>query len=166
MISTNGSNQPSATKLVSGILGDFQDLMRQQFELIKAECRADWQKSKEAGLFFLLSLVPVGCGVILLAFMLAHLLHWLTSPADADPASLPLWGCYGIVGACLVILGVIFVVAGWSKARSVDPMNGESVKAMEENVHWLKGTVAGGNRLEQSDPWAKRGEFRAPADHG
>lgn len=166
MISKNGSNQPSATNLVSGILGDFQDLMRQQFALIKAECLADWQKSKEAGLFLLLSLVPLGCGTLLLSFMFAHLLHWMTLPADTDPASLPLWGCYGIAGACLVILGGILFAVGWSKLRAVNPMHGESIQALEENVHWLKGTVAGGNRLEQSDPWAKRGEFRAPADHG
>ena len=150
MISTNGSNEFSTTKLVSGILNDFQDLAWQQFALVKAECLADWQKTKEIGLLLCLSLVPAGSGTILLAFMFAHLLHWLTMPAGSDPASVPLWACYGIVGAILVGIGAACFVVGLKRLQSLNPLLGESAKALEENAHWLKSTVESGNRLPLS----------------
>jgi len=147
MIGTNGSNEFSTTKLVSGILSDFQDLVRQQFALIKAECLADWQKTKEVGFILWISLVPAAAGTILLAFMFAHLLHWLTLPAGTDPASLPLWACYGIAGAVLVGIGGVLFMVGLRKLQSFNPLLGASAKALEENVHWLKSTVESGNRL-------------------
>ena len=147
MISTNTSNEFSATKLVSGILSDVQDLARQQFALIKAECLSDWQKTKEVGFILWLSLVPAAGGTILLAFMFAHLLHWLTMPAGSDPATVPLWACYGIAGAILVGIGAILFVIGLRKLQSLNPLLGESAKALEENAHWLKSTVDSGNGL-------------------
>jgi hypothetical protein len=155
MISTNGSNEFSATKLVSGILNDFQDLARQQFALIKAECLSDWQKTKEVGLILCLSLVPAVGGTILLAFMFAHLLHWLTMPVGSDPASIPLWACYGITGAILMGIGAALFVVGMRKLQSLNPLLGESAKALEENVHWLKsaGEPSNGLPLPRSAEW-------------
>jgi hypothetical protein len=147
MISSNGSNGFSTTKLVGEILSDFRDLARQQIALIKAECLADWQKTKEVGFILWLSLVPVASGTILLAFMFAHLLHWLTMPSGSDPASIPLWACYGIAGAILAAAGGVLFMVGMRKLQSFNPLHGESVQTLEENVHWLKGTVGGGNRL-------------------
>ena len=149
---TNGSaNQFSTTKLVGGILSDFQDLARQQLALIKAECLADWQKTKEAGVILCLSLVPLASGTILLAFMFAHLLHWLTMPAGSDPAGVSLWACYGMVGVVLVGAGAALFFAGWKKWQASNPLHGESIQAFEENVHWLKREVgseeSGGNDI-------------------
>jgi Putative Actinobacterial Holin-X, holin superfamily III len=147
MISTNNINEFSTTKLVGGILDDFQDLIRQQFALIKAECLSDWQKTKEIGLLLCLSLVPAGSGTILLAFMLAHLLHWLTMPAGSDPASVPLWACYGIAGAILLGIGAALFVLGLRRLQSLNPLLGESAKSLEENVHWLKSAAEPSNGL-------------------
>jgi len=159
MVSSNGSNGYTATTLVSGILGDFQELIQQQFALIRAECAADLQKTKQAGLLVGLSMLPLGCGTMLLAFMLAHLLHWSTLPAGSETAGLPLWGSYGIVGSLLVIAGGVLFLVGWRKLQSLNPLAGESVQALEENVHWLKARVSGGNRLQEANPWSKRSEF-------
>jgi Putative Actinobacterial Holin-X, holin superfamily III len=147
MISRNNSTEFSTAKLVSGILSDFQDLARQQLALVKAECLADWQKTKEIGLLLWLSLIPAGAGTILLAFMFTHLLHWLTMPSGSDPASLPLWACYGIVGAVLAGLGTALFIVGLRRLQSFNPMLSESAKAFEENVHWLKSTVEASNKL-------------------
>jgi hypothetical protein len=147
MIKVNSSNDFSATNLISGILGDFQELLRQQFALIKEECLADWRKTKEAGLLLGVSLVPLASGGVLFAFMLVHLLHWATTPAGADPASLPLWVCYLIVGVVLVGVGGVLFMMGLGNLRSMNPLRGQSVQAMEENVHWFKETVDGNNRL-------------------
>ena len=147
MIKATNSSDFSATNLISGILGDFQDLLRQQFGLIKAECLADWRKTKEAGLLVGVSIVPLASGGVLFAFMLVHLLHWATSPSGADPASLPLWACYGIVGLVLMGIGGLLFMMGLRNLQSINPLHGESVQAMEENVHWFKETIDGKNRL-------------------
>lgn len=147
MIRANNSSDFSATTLISGILNDFQDLLRQQFALIKAECLADWRKTKEAGLLMGVSIVPLASGAMFLGFMFVHLLHWATMPAGADPANLPLWACFGIVGLVLVGVGGVLLVMGVKNLQSMNPLNGESVQAMEENVHWLKQTIDGTNRV-------------------
>jgi Putative Actinobacterial Holin-X, holin superfamily III len=163
MISSNGANQMSATRLVSAILSDFQDLVRQQFALLKAECRADWRKSKDAGMFLWISIVPLGCSAVLGTFAFAQLLYWLTLPSGvADPASLPLWACYAIVAVIQLAIGGVLFAVGWSKLHSVNPLHGESVQALEENIHWLSGRVATENRLEEPEPWTKR--QRTPLD--
>jgi len=152
MIRANNSNDFSATNLLTGILGDFQELLRQQVALIKAECLADWRKTKDAGYLLGLSLVPMASGGILLTFMFVHLLHWSTMPAGSDPASLPLWACFGIVGLVLAGAGGVLFAMGLRNLRSMNPLHGESVQAMEENVHWLKETMDGKNRLAGNGP--------------
>src|SRR4051812_35358476 len=91
--------EPGLTTLLGGIINDFGDLIRQEIRFAKAEIKSDLNKSREAT-----TLLATGVGVasvagLLLTWMLVHLLHWLTLPAGsvADPASLPLWACYGIV---------------------------------------------------------------------
>jgi hypothetical protein len=44
--------------------------------------------------------------------MLVHVLAELTV--------VPLWGCYGIVGSVLVVLGGVFLAAGKTKAEELD----------------------------------------------
>ena len=51
-------------------------------------------------------------GVLALSWMLVYLLHTLTSPAGTDPASVPLWGCFGIVGVLVAIGGAALLFAG------------------------------------------------------
>jgi len=154
MIRANQSSDFTATNLISGILGDFQDLLRQQFTLIKEECLEDWKKTKEAGLLLAVSLIPLASGGVLMAFMLVHLLHWATMPSGADPASLPLWACFGIVGLVLAGVGGVLFMMGLGNFRSMNPLHGDSVHAMEENVHWFKETLDGRNRLAGEGPRA------------
>ena len=130
--------------------------MRQQFALIRTELMEDLRKTKEAGVMLGVSIVPLVSGALLLAFMLVHLLHWATMPSGADPASLPLWACFAIVGSILIGLGGVLFVRGVHDLRSMNPLHGDSAQALEENVHWLKETVDGRNRL------GGRGDRRLP----
>ena len=95
----------------------------------------------------LLGLIPTLLIVGVLVFMFVHLLHWATMPTGADPASLPLWACYAIVGVILTGAGGVLLATGLRKLKSFDPLHGESAQAIEENVHWIKETVDGRNRL-------------------
>ncbi len=120
----------TVTTLVTGIISDAQTLFAQQMELVKHEIKEDLVKTKEASILFA-SGVGVGVvGGILLAFMAAYLLSW------AVP-NLPLWACFGIAGGVLMAISVILCLAGLSKFNSLNPWQGQSAKALKENVQWL-----------------------------
>lgn len=127
----------SVTSLVGGIVGDVQDLVKQQLQLMRKEVEDDLRKTTEAA-----SLLGIGLGVLFfgaleLCLMLAHLLHWLTGPPTLDPASLPLWGCHAIVGVVLVIIGLGLAWAGKKTIANVHPLDNPATEALKENVQWL-----------------------------
>jgi len=64
---------------------------------------------------------------IAFCLMLAHLLHTATSPVG-DPAAVPLWACYGIVGALAAIGGAIAFVVGRKKFESIRLVDSQASK--------------------------------------
>src|SRR5207247_2247505 len=108
-----------------------------QLALFRAEVRSDWHKTRDAILALAVGVVPLLLGVIQLCWMLVYLLHWLTAPAGSDPASLPLWACFGIVGGFLCLVGAGLIFAGVKKLQSFNPLPDQSVHALQENVRWL-----------------------------
>jgi hypothetical protein len=128
------------TSLVRGIVNDIGDLIKQQFRFAQAEMRSDMRKTREATMALAAGAGVALLGLIVLTLMLVHLLHWLTIPADAakahDPAGLPLWACYGIVGAVITGIGGALVLAGKKKFDSFNPLPDETVKTVEENLQW------------------------------
>ena len=81
-MATDLHNEQSAsvTTLVSGIAHDAQELMKQQFELLKAEVRDDFRKVRDAG-----EMIGAGAGLalmggILLSLALVYLLEFLFHP--------------------------------------------------------------------------------------
>jgi Putative Actinobacterial Holin-X, holin superfamily III len=128
---------PGVSSLLSGIVTDMQELIKQQFHLTRREMEEDLRKSKEAA-----SLMALGAGIcflgaILLCFMGANLLHWLASPPLTDPASFPLWACHGVVGVVLVFIGGSLAYTGRQKLKSVHPLENPASQALKENVQWL-----------------------------
>jgi len=127
--------------LVGGIVSDVQDLIKQQLELTKKEIEADLRKTRDAAslLFLGIGMALFGCFAVCL--MLAHLIHQLTTPANLqalqDPAAIPLWGCYGIVAAILLIGGGALAFAGKKKFDSFNPLPDESAQALKENIEWI-----------------------------
>jgi len=126
--------EPSVTSLVSGIVSDFQDLIKQQLLLTRKEIEADLRKSKEA-----VSILAVGwticlIGVFAVCLMLALLLHWLGAPAGTDPSSLPLWASFAVVGCLFLIGGVASIVAGKKKIDAIGLE--DTAQALKENIEW------------------------------
>jgi hypothetical protein len=117
----------SVTTLVSGIISDVQDLLKQQFDLLKYEVREDMRKTKDAtaaiGLGFAFGLVAA----VLFGLMFAHFLAW------AEP-TIPLWVCYGISGAVLLVLGVVLYAVGLAKFNSIHPLKDETAQTLQENL--------------------------------
>jgi len=121
------SSEPSMTSTVSGIISDFQELIKQQLALFKAELAADLRKTKEASASLVCGLVCLSLGGILLCFMAVYLLAWLV------PA-MPLWVCFLIVGGIVAALGAGLTYSAWNEFRTVTA--DQSVKALEENLEW------------------------------
>jgi len=131
-------SEPSVTSLMSGIVTDMQDLVKQQFHLTRREIEEDLRKSTEAASIFVLGAGILFLGAILLCLMLVHLIHWLATPAlAADPASFPLWAAHGVVGIVLFVLGGILAATGVQKWKSIHPLENPASEALKENVEWL-----------------------------
>jgi len=131
----------SLTGLVKGIITDMGALIRQEIRFARAEMNTDIQKTKESIAVLAAGAAIASLGVLLLAWMLVHLLHWLTIPAElarsADPATVPLWGCFGIVGGVLLAIGAALALAGKKKLDSFNPLPDETANTVKENVEWI-----------------------------
>jgi hypothetical protein len=122
--------EPSLTSLVSGIIGDAQQLMRQELALARREVAEEFQKAKQAAIALSAGIAVLALGGLFLAFTIVHLLAWGTP--------IPLWGCYAIVGGVLVILGVALFFIGKNTADRIHRVPRQTVETMKENVQWLK----------------------------
>jgi len=142
-MATEVQNRPeqSVASLVGGIVGDVQDLIKQQLALTRKEIEADLRKTQDAASFLFAGLGLMLFGCFALCLMLAHLIHQLTTPAalqaSQDPAAIPLWGCYGIVSAILLIGGGALAFAGKKKFDSFNPLPDESAQVLKENIEWI-----------------------------
>jgi hypothetical protein len=131
------STEPSLTSLVRGIINDVGDLIRQEIRFARTEIRTDLHKTKEAVTVLALGVGTAVLGVVLLAVMLAFLLHWLTAPANTDPAGIPLWGCFGIVSALFLLTGAALSWLGYKRFQSFNPLPDETAKTVKENAEWI-----------------------------
>jgi hypothetical protein len=105
------SNGPPIGGLVSDIVRDVRELIVDGATLTKLEVQDEIGKAKTAAIEVGSGAVVLGVGVLLLLLMIVHLLAALTP--------IPLWGCYGIVGAVLVIIGGVLLVTGKSTVTHV-----------------------------------------------
>lgn len=121
---------PSITGLVTGIINDAQDLMKQQMTLFRHELQVDIRKTKEGALSLGVGLGVASLGGLLLSMMLVHLLQALAP-------EMPLWACYGVIGGVLIGVGGILCYAGKKIFDSFSPLPNESVQALKENVRWI-----------------------------
>lgn len=122
-MSTEVENQPEQTtaSLVSGILGDLQHLVEQQFQSARREIEEELPQRAAAAAVFGLGVGVFILDALVLCLSLAHLLHWMASPPGTDPAWLPLWACYAVVVAMLAVGGGILGLVDRARCRSNDP---------------------------------------------
>jgi uncharacterized membrane protein YqjE len=125
----------SVTALVSGIISDAQELMHQQFNLLKTEVRDDIRKTKEALLALGLGAGVALLGVLLLVLALVHLTHWAFNNVPHE--TLPLWACYGIWAVVFLVIGGVLCYAGKKKFDSFNPLPEQTAEALQENVKWI-----------------------------
>jgi len=123
--------QSSLSSLVGGIVTDAQVLVKQELALAKSEVANELQKAKEAAFSLGLGIGVAALGCILLAFMFVYLLAW-------GFPQMPLWGCFGIVGAVMVVAGGALLMAAKNRASTIHVMPEQTIASMKDNVQWIK----------------------------
>lgn len=120
------SSEQSLTSIVSGIIGDCQELIKQQMDLLKSEVAADLRKTKEAAVALVFGVAALFLGGTLLSVAVIQLLIAFVP--------LPPWASYLLVASVVVALGGVLTYLGWNRFQSINA--NQSVKALKENLEW------------------------------
>jgi hypothetical protein len=123
------STEPKVSTLVTGIVHDVEELVKQQLALFRAEMLTDVHKVRDAAIPLGLGIWGILLGLAALCLMLVHLLQWATD--------MPLWVSYLIVGVVCVMAGGILAYVGKKKFDSFNILPEESAQALKENVECL-----------------------------
>jgi Putative Actinobacterial Holin-X, holin superfamily III len=130
MKETPYQSELSLAQLLTGIVNDAKELMRQELALAKHEIREDLRKTTTAMLSLGIGIGVAAIGGLLLILMLVHLLNAL--------AGLPLWACYGIVGGLFLIMGGVLLLIAKNTIARIDVMPPQTVETMQENAQWIR----------------------------
>ena len=135
-MSTDVDDPPdqTAASLVSGILGDLQILVEQQFQLTRREIEAELRRRAMAAAVLALSAGVLFVSAIVSCIGVADLLHWMASPTGTDPAWFPLWACHALVAAVLAALGGILAQIGLVRFRAIDSSTNPVTELIQERV--------------------------------
>jgi Putative Actinobacterial Holin-X, holin superfamily III len=128
----NGSQptvEPSLTSLLGGIVNDAKDLLLQEVALTKLEVREELDKVRTAAIAVGIEIGVLAAGGMLLMLMLVQVLAAFTEIA--------LWGCYGIVGSVLVVVGGALHAAGKHQAGESGVAPHHRAQTIKENAQWL-----------------------------
>jgi hypothetical protein len=128
----NGSqhvSEPNFASLLGGIANDAKELLLQELALTKLELQNELNKAKGAAIVLSIGIGTIVTGGILLMLMAVHVLAALTV--------VPLWGCYGIVGGVVVILGGVVLARGKTKTKKLEVVPQQTVERIKESAQWL-----------------------------
>jgi hypothetical protein len=117
---------PSFVSLIGGIANDAKELLLREVALTKLEVQYELGKAKSKAIALGIGIGVSTLGGICLMLMLVHLLSSLTS--------IPLWGCYAIVGSLLVVFGGVLLMAVMTKAHVLDAVPLRPVKRIKESA--------------------------------
>ena len=122
-------NGPSLTSLVSGIINDGQELIKQQLTLFQAELTNDLRRTRNASIPLIVGGVVATIGGVFLFVTLALWIPW-------QWPSIPNWGGFAIVTGIFAVVGVVLVVMGKTQFDAFNPLPDETVQGLKETVQW------------------------------
>lgn len=125
------TTEPTVTSLLSGIVNDAQELIKQQLLLFRHELMDDVNRAREALPSLGAGVVLVLAAVLFLGMTVALLLNWAVGDAH-----LPLWACYLIVTVVFGVVGCSLLFLAKKNLESL-PMSHQAAEATKENVEWL-----------------------------
>ena len=117
----------SLTSLLGGIISDAQTLIRQQADMLKAEVREDFKRSKRAAEFGAVGIVFSTVGALGLVTAAAYLLH--------ERFQFAMWASWGTVGGLFLIVGVALARVSYVLLR-INPLPVKSMNALQDNLTW------------------------------
>jgi len=118
----------SVTAIVTGILDDAHKLLRQQMEMLKAEVKEDFRRSKTAAEFGGLGIVMLTVGTLGLITALAYFLH--------EHYQYSMWASWGITGGLIFIGGAILAATSYILLERFNPLPDKTFHALKENLTW------------------------------
>jgi len=133
------TNEPSLTSLITGIVGDVQDLLEKQFTLLKTEAKQELKAARNSAIGLGTGSIIAGVGVIFLLLMAAHAL--------AAYNVLPLWGAYGVIGGILALIGGGLLAYGAREAADVELPPPQTTQALKENLQLAPGEPMPGDKV-------------------
>lgn len=120
----------SMSQLISGIVGDAQELVRKEIALARQEVREELDAAKSAGIKLGIAGGVLAVGGLLVVLALAQ--------GIADLLNWPAWAGYALVGVILAIAGGILLSAAQRQIKSIHPVPERTVETIKENVEWIK----------------------------
>jgi hypothetical protein len=123
------------TSLLRGIINDVGDLIRQEIRFARTEMKSDVRKVTRTGAVLALGVGAVALGVVFAALMVVYLIHTLSGAPDS--ASIPLWGCHGIVAAVFLVVGAGLSFVGYNALQKLNPLPDKTAQSVKENVEWI-----------------------------
>jgi len=121
--------EPSLAALLGGIVNDAKELLVEEVRLTKLEVQDKLRKAKTAALTLGIGIGVAAIGGTLLSVMFFHVRSAFTE--------IPLWGCYGIVGSGLVVLGGVVLAVGKPTAEELDGVPQQTGETRKESAQWL-----------------------------
>jgi hypothetical protein len=132
-------DEASMASLLRGIINDVGNLIRQEIRFARTEIKSDARQAIRASLSLAIGAGVACLGVVLAALMLVYLVHWLSLPVgtNPDPATIPLWGCFGIVAAVFLVVGAGLGFLGLKSFQHNNPLPDQTAQSIKENVEWI-----------------------------
>jgi hypothetical protein len=129
-MATEREYDASVSALLSGIVGDAQDLVRKEIALARQEIREEITVAKNAATALAIASAVLAVGglflLVTVALGLADLLSW------------PAWAGFGIVGLVFGIAGAILLSSARQKMKQINPVPERTVETLKENIEWIK----------------------------
>lgn len=128
---TAAQPQRTMSDVLQDIVSNIQQIIRSEFVLAKVEVTEKAQKASKPA-------VITAAGVVLAFYGLGFL---LLAAIYALSLAMPTWLAALIIGFFVAILAGIFVGAGISALKRIDPVPEKTVQTVKENVQWAKDRI-------------------------
>ena len=119
----------SIKEIIDSLRPQVQELVDKQVELARTELVP---VGRQAG-------IAVGLLVTGAVFMLVFVIFLSLTGVYALSLFLPLWASALIVSGILLLIGGILAGSGANVLRKLDPVPHRTIRALQQNVNWLKG---------------------------
>lgn len=124
------NSDASLASLIGGIINDAKDLLVHEVVMAKLEMQNELRRTKAAAISLAIGAGIIFVGGVLLILMLVHLLNAFTT--------IPLWGCYGLMGGGLLLIGFMIVTMSKPTVEPDHVVLQQPNGSLKEHVQWSK----------------------------